>query len=55
MGIFGWSKFVPTDGRLAGSLAGACWAVEQGASIIRAHDVAATRQALRVTGAILKT
>ena len=43
------------DGRLAGSLAGACWAVEQGASIIRAHDVAATRQALRVTGAILKT
>ncbi len=43
------------DGRLAGSLAGACWAVAQGAHLIRAHDVAATRQALRVTGAILKT
>ena len=43
------------DGRLAGSLAGACWAVGQGANIIRTHDVAATHQALRVTGAILKT
>ncbi|MST94399.1 MAG: dihydropteroate synthase [Pedosphaera sp.] len=42
-------------GRLPGSLAGACWAVAQGAQIIRAHDVAATVQAVRVTGAILKT
>jgi dihydropteroate synthase len=39
--------------RLAGSLACACWAVECGACIIRAHDVAATRQALRLTEAIL--
>jgi dihydropteroate synthase len=39
--------------RLPGSLACACWGVAQGVAIIRAHDVAATRQALRVTEAIL--
>jgi dihydropteroate synthase len=39
--------------RLPGSLAGACWGVQAGANIIRAHDVAATRQALRLTEAIL--
>ncbi|HXG47333.1 MAG TPA: dihydropteroate synthase [Methylomirabilota bacterium] len=38
----------PAD-RLAGSLACACWAVERGVAIIRTHDVAATRQALRMT------
>ena len=38
--------------RLAGSLACACAAVQAGASIIRAHDVAATRQALRMMEAI---
>jgi dihydropteroate synthase len=38
--------------RLAGSLACACDAVAQGAQIIRTHDVAATRQALRLTEAI---
>lgn len=43
------------DGRLPGSLACAGWAVTQGVQIIRAHDVAATRQALRITEAILKT
>lgn len=43
------------DGRLPGSLACAGWAVAQGVQIIRAHDVAATRQVLRVTEAILKT
>ena len=40
--------------RLAGSLAGACWGVSAGANIIRVHDVAATRQALRLTEAILE-
>jgi dihydropteroate synthase len=40
-------------GRLAGSLAAACWAAQAGAQILRVHDVAATRQALAVTGAIL--
>jgi len=38
--------------RLPGSLASACAAVEAGAHIIRTHDVAATRQALRMMEAI---
>lgn len=40
--------------RLAGSLACACWAVAAGANVIRAHDVAATRQAIRMTESILE-
>jgi dihydropteroate synthase len=40
--------------RLAPSLACACWAVENGAQIIRCHDVAATRHALRMTEAVMK-
>jgi dihydropteroate synthase len=39
--------------RLPGSLACACWGVQAGAHIVRTHDVAATRQALRLTEAIL--
>ena len=39
--------------RLPGSLACACWGVECGVSMIRAHDVAATRQAVRMTEAII--
>ncbi len=39
--------------RLPGSLAGACWGVEHGVNIVRAHDVAATRRAVRMTEAIL--
>jgi len=38
--------------RLPGSLAAACWAARCGASILRVHDVAATRQAVAVTLAI---
>jgi len=38
-----------TADRLAGSLACAAWGAQHGASIVRTHDVAATRQALRVT------
>ena len=41
------------DERLAPSLACACWAVEHGAQIIRCHDVAATRHAVRMTEALL--
>lgn len=41
-----------TAERLPGSLACACAAVEAGAQIIRTHDVAATRRALRMTEAI---
>ena len=39
--------------RLPGSLACACWGVTQGAHIVRTHDVEATRQALRVTEALM--
>lgn len=35
--------------RLGGSIACACWGVQNGVDIIRTHDVAATRQALRLT------
>ncbi len=40
-------------GRQAGSIACACWAVAAGVQIIRTHDVAATRQAVLVTEAII--
>ena len=39
--------------RLPGSLACACWGVTNGIHIVRTHDVAATRQALQVTEAIM--
>ncbi len=35
--------------RLPASLACECWAIQTGAQIIRTHDVAATRQAIRMT------
>lgn len=41
------------EARLPGSLACACWGVERGVSLIRTHDVAATRRAVRMTEAIL--
>lgn len=41
----------PADQRLAGSLAAALTAVNQGAQIIRVHDIAATRQAIAVLNA----
>jgi dihydropteroate synthase len=40
--------------RLPPSLACACWSVEHGAGIIRCHDVAATRHAVRMTEALMK-
>jgi dihydropteroate synthase len=40
--------------RLAPSLACACWGVENGAQIIRCHDVEATRGALRMTEALME-
>jgi len=39
--------------RLPGSLACASWAVASGVQIVRTHDVAETRQAIRMTEAIL--
>lgn len=38
----------PPADRLAGTLAAAAWAVDAGAAILRVHDVAAVRDALRV-------
>lgn len=43
----------PADDRLAGSLAAAAWCVAQGAQVIRAHDVRATVDAVRMTEAVL--
>jgi dihydropteroate synthase len=45
----------PPDQRIGGSLASHLIAVQAGASIIRAHDVAATVQALKVADAIAAT
>jgi dihydropteroate synthase len=42
----------PPDRRLGGSIAAHILAVERGAAFIRAHDVAATVQALRVLTAL---
>jgi dihydropteroate synthase len=44
---------VPASVRLPGSLACACWGAGAGVNIVRVHDVASTRQALRITEAIL--
>jgi dihydropteroate synthase len=41
-------------GRLSGSLACACWARMAGAQLFRVHDVAATRQALKIIEAIME-
>jgi len=43
------------DKRLPGSLACACWAVLQGAQILRTHDVAETLQAVRLTESLVKS
>ncbi len=45
---------IPVDARLPGSLALAVMAVERGASIVRCHDVAATRQAVDLAYSILE-
>jgi dihydropteroate synthase len=45
----------PTDERLYGSLAAAVLAAEQGAAIIRVHDVKPTVQALKVVQAVADT
>jgi len=42
------------EDRLGPSLACACWAVANGANIIRCHDVAATRGALRMTEKLME-
>lgn len=42
----------PPDQRIGGSIASHLWAVDNGAAIVRTHDVAETMQALRVAAAI---
>jgi dihydropteroate synthase len=43
----------PLEGRLAGSLAAACWALAHAtAGVLRVHDVAATRDAVVLLGAL---
>jgi dihydropteroate synthase len=42
----------PPDQRIGGSIASHLWAIENGAAIIRVHDVVETVQALRVAAAI---
>lgn len=51
--MFGALLDAPVDQRLPGSLAAAVIAAMQGANIIRAHDVKATAQALKVAAAVL--
>lgn len=43
----------PVEARLAGGLAGLAWCVAHGAGIMRVHDVAAARDALLVTRALM--
>jgi dihydropteroate synthase len=43
---------VDVCGRLPGSLVAACHAVRAGVQVLRVHDVAATREALRVRAAV---
>jgi dihydropteroate synthase len=43
-----------TDGRVAGSVAAAIVAVQNGARIVRVHDVAATVDALKVVSAVME-
>jgi len=47
-----WVSPAPPDQRIGGSIASHLLAVENGAAIIRVHDVAETVQALRVAAAI---
>jgi dihydropteroate synthase len=44
----------PTDERLYGGLGIAAWAVSRGARIVRTHDVAATRDAVRLVSAVMQ-
>ncbi len=45
---------VGADDRLEGSLATATWAAHRGARMVRAHDVVATVQAMKVVGASME-
>jgi len=53
-GMIGAMTGRPVDQRLAGSVAAAVIAVQNGAKIVRAHDVAATVDALKVAARIME-
>jgi len=53
-GMIGAMTGRPVDGRTAGSIAAAVIAVQHGARIVRAHDVAATVDALKVATRIME-
>jgi dihydropteroate synthase len=44
-----------TENRLHGGIGLAVWAYQQGAKMIRTHDVAATHDALKMVQAVMKT
>ncbi len=50
--LIGFIDEVPADHRLGGSIALASYAVLQGAAIVRVHDVAETRQAVKIAAFI---
>ena len=52
--FLGQMSGAPPRERLPASLACACWAARQGAAVIRTHDVAATRQAVELTGSLMQ-
>lgn len=52
--ISGYKKFLPINQRMEGSLAAACVAVMNGANIIRAHDIKATRRCLNLVDCVIK-
>jgi len=52
--FLGQMSGAPPRERLPASLACACWAARQGAAVIRTHDVAATRQAVGLTGTLMQ-
>lgn len=51
--VIGLTHDVPTDKRLAGTLATTVLGVEKGAAFVRVHDVLENRHAIRMTEAVL--
>lgn len=51
--VIGESLDRPRQERVPGSLAATCWAIGQGARLVRTHNVAATHDAIRMTETIM--
>ncbi len=52
--LLGHPEILPPEERLEGTLAAHLWAVQEGASGLRVHDVAAARKSLKVWEALLR-